>query len=108
MLAPLLNRGQYRATLRVMDKKPPPELEMTLEGEFVSPPTPPLTTRILFWAVVIAAVAGTAFVAALALWFALSILPIALGAAAIAYGMYRYRLWRAGISPGRQPDLWRS
>jgi hypothetical protein len=90
-----------------MDKKPPPELEMTLEGEFVSPPTPPLSTRILFWAVVIAAIAGAVCIAALALWVALSVLPIALGALAVAYVVYRYRLWRAGISVGRQPDLWR-
>ncbi|MFL5289603.1 MAG: hypothetical protein ACJ8AW_53765 [Rhodopila sp.] len=90
-----------------MENKPPPELEMTLEGEIVSPPTPPLTTRILFWAVVVVAIAGAVCIAALALWVALSLLPIALGAAAIAYGMYRYRLWRAGISTGRQPDLWR-
>ncbi|PPQ29331.1 hypothetical protein [Rhodopila globiformis] len=90
-----------------MDKKPPPDLEMTLEGEFVSPPTPPLTTRIMFWAVVTAAIAGAVCIAALALWVALSVLPIVLGALVVAYVVYRYRLWRAGISVGRQPDLWR-
>jgi hypothetical protein len=90
-----------------MDKKSPPELEMTLEGEFVSPPKPPLSTRILFWAVVVAVIAGALSIAALALTLAVSILPIALGAAAIAYGLYRYRLWRAGPSIGRQQDLWR-
>ena len=87
-----------------MDKNRPPELEMTLNGEFVSPPVAPVSTRILFWAIVIAAVAGAASLAALALTLALSILPVALGAAAVAYLLFRYKMWRAGISidPGRQ------
>ena len=90
-----------------MDKNRPPELEMTLDGEFVSPPVPPVSTRILFWAVVVAVVAGAASLAAIALTLALSILPVALGAAAVAYLLYRYKLWRAGVSVGRRQDLWR-
>jgi hypothetical protein len=80
---------------------------MTLNGEFVSPPVAPVSTRILFWAIVIAAVAGAASLAALALTLALSILPVALGAAAVAYLVFRYRMWRAGASVGGQQNVWR-
>jgi hypothetical protein len=90
-----------------MDKKPPPDLEMTLEGEFVSPPTPPVSTRILFWAVVIAIGAGALSVVGVVLTLAISILPVALGAAAVAYVLYRYNLWRVRSSAGGQPDVWR-
>jgi hypothetical protein len=88
-----------------MDKNRPPELEMTLDGEFVSPPAPPISTRILFWAVVVAVIAGAASLAALALTLALSILPVAIAAAAVAYVLYRYKLWRAGASIGGGQDL---
>jgi hypothetical protein len=101
---------EQRPALRhiaVMDKNRPPELEMTLDGEFVSPPAPPVSTRILFWAVLVAVIAGALSLAALALTLALSILPVALGAAAVAYILYRYKLWRAGGSIGGQRDLWR-
>ena len=48
---------------------------MTIDGEFVAPPTPPVTSRILMWAVVVAVVAGALAFAAFALWLALLILP---------------------------------
>lgn len=90
-----------------MKDRRPPELEMTIEGEFVSPPTPPITpisSRILLWAIVVAVVAGALCLAAFALWLALLILPVALGAGVVAWGMYRYRLWRAQKSLGGQRD----
>jgi hypothetical protein len=90
--------------IRIMDKNRPPELEMTLNGEFVSPPVAPVSTRILFWAIVVAGAAG---LAALALTLALSILPVAIGTAAVAYLLFRYRMWRAGASVGGQQNLWR-
>ena len=95
-----------------MYQRQPPELEMTANGEFVSPPVAPWTSRILMWAVVIAMIAGALSIAAFALWLALIILPVALGAAAIAYAMFRYRMWRAQRSVahpsvGRQRGVWR-
>lgn len=90
-----------------MNRNSPPELDMTIEGEFVSPPKPPLSTRIMFWAIVVAVIAGGLSLAALALWAALIILPVALGAAVIAWVMFRYRMWRAQRSFGGQRDLWR-
>ena len=68
---------------------------MTMDGEFVSPPTPPISTKIMFWAIVIAVLAGALSLAALALWVALLMLPVAFGAALIGYIMFRYRMWRA-------------
>jgi hypothetical protein len=100
-----LEQQPAQVHIPVMDKNRPPELEMTLDGEFVSPPAPPVSTRILFWAVVIAVIAGASSLAAIALTLALSILPVALGAAAVAYILYRYKLWRAGVSVGGQQDL---
>jgi membrane protein implicated in regulation of membrane protease activity len=90
-----------------MNRNRPPDLDMTIDGEFVSPPKPPLSTRIMFWAIVAAVIAGGLSLAALALWVALVILPVALGAAVIAWAMFRYRVWRAQRSFGGQRDLWR-
>ncbi len=73
----------------------PPELDMTIEGEFRTPPRPPLLNRILIWAVIVAVLAGALVFAALALWLALIILPVAIGAAVIAWAIYRYQAWRA-------------
>jgi hypothetical protein len=90
-----------------MDQRRPPELDMTIEGEFVSPPTPPIASRILMWAVVIAIVAGALSLAAFALWLALLILPVALGAGIIAWAMFRYRMWRMQRAMAGQRGVWR-
>jgi len=81
---------------------------MTPEGEFRTPPKPPLVTRIMFWAILVAAGAGALFVAAFALWLALIILPVALLAAAIAWLTWRFQVWRAGgVIRNRPPQSWR-
>jgi hypothetical protein len=90
-----------------MTQRRPPELDMTLEGEFVSPPVAPISSRILMWAFVIAVIAGALSLAAFALWLALLILPVALGAAVVAYAMFRYRIWRARHSVSGQRGVWR-
>jgi hypothetical protein len=90
-----------------MNQRRPPELDMTIEGEFVSPPKPPIASRILVWAVVIAILAGALSVAAFALWLALLILPVAVGAAIVAWAMLRYRLWRAQRTVVQQQGVWR-
>jgi hypothetical protein len=90
-----------------MNQRRPPELDMTIDGEFVSPPTPPVATRILMWAVIVAVIAGALSLAAFALWLALLILPVALGAAVIAWAMFRYRVWRAQRAMGSQRNVWR-
>jgi hypothetical protein len=90
-----------------MKERRPPELDMTIEGEFVSPPAAPVASRILMWAVVIAIIAGALSLAAFALWLALLILPVAVGAAIIAWAMLRYRIWRAQRAMGGQRSVWR-
>lgn len=80
---------------------------MTLNGEFVSPPKAPITSRILLWAIIIAVIGGALSLAAFALWLALLILPVAFGAAVIAWGIYRFQAWRAAKSLGGQRNLWR-
>jgi hypothetical protein len=90
-----------------MNQRRPPELDMTLEGEFVSPPTAPVSSRILAWAIVIAVMAGALSLAAFALWIALLILPVAFGAAIVAYAIFRYRVWRAQRPVVGRQDVWR-
>lgn len=90
-----------------MNQRRPPELEMNLQGEFVEPATAPISSRILMWAVVVAIIASALALAAFALWLALLILPVAVGAAAVAWVMFRYRVWRAQRTVGGQRDVWR-
>ena len=54
------------------------------------------SARILRYAIVVAVLAAGLAVAALMLWFALILIPVALGAGLIAYGAFRYRMWKAG------------
>ena len=91
--------------IRHMNERRPPELEMTINGEFVSPPTAPISSRILMWAILIAVLAGALSLAAFALWIALIILPVAFGAAVVAWVMVRYRMWQAQRSMGGPRDL---
>lgn len=90
-----------------MDNRRPPELEMNLQGEFVRPPILPVATRILFWAIVVAVVAGALSVAALAISLAFFILPVAVVAAGVAWVMYRYRMWRLRRDLAARRNLWR-
>ncbi len=90
-----------------MNQRRPPELDMTVEGELVSPPTAPISSRILMWAIVIAIITGALSLAAFALWLALLILPVAFGAAVVAYGVFRYRVWRSQHAVSAQRGVWR-
>ncbi len=101
---------EARATtrhIRRMNKRSPPELDMTINGEFVSPPVAPIASRILMWAVAVAVIAGALCFAAFALWVALIILPVAVGAAVVAWAMFRYRIWRMQRSMAGQRSVWR-
>jgi hypothetical protein len=90
-----------------MSDRLPPQLDLMPDGRFRAPQRPPILTRIFIWATIIAVVAlGLAF-AALALWIAMILVPIAIAAALIAWLALRFQLWRAGGSIGSQRDLWR-
>jgi hypothetical protein len=76
-------------------------IDMTLEGEFVSPPpppTPPIGARIMIWAIVTMVLALTVLIVALTFWFVVMILPLVLAAGLIAYLAFRYQLWRGRTS----------
>jgi hypothetical protein len=103
-----LEAGPWGRHIHGMNRRMPPELEMTVDGEFVSPPKVPISSRILLWAIVVAIIAGALSLAALALWVALLILPVALGAAVVAWVMFRYRVWRAQQAVAGQRGVWRS
>jgi hypothetical protein len=90
-----------------MKKPDGPEIDMNLEGEFVEPPRPPLANRVMVGAAVVAILAGTLAISAFALWLALLILPIAVGASAVTYLIYRYQAWRGVKSVGGQQNLFR-
>jgi hypothetical protein len=90
-----------------MNQRRPPELDMTINGEFVSPPKAPISSRILLWAIVVAVLAGALSLAAFALWLALLILPVAFAAGVVAWAMFRFRLWRAQRSMAGQRTVWR-
>jgi hypothetical protein len=72
-----------------------PEFDMTPDGRFVEPPASPLAAQLFRYALIVATLAGALAIAALALWFALILIPVALGAGLIAYGAFRWRMWRA-------------
>lgn len=81
-----------------------PAVDMTPDGRFLPPPRAPLTLKVGGIAAVVAVLAVGLGVAALALWFALTLLPIAIGAAVIAWLAFRLQLWRArGGLFGRHP-----
>ena len=72
------------------------QIDMTPEGDFISPSGSPLGNAVLKWAIIIAALAAAGMLAAFAFWLAVILVPIAIGAGLIAYGILRYRIWQAG------------
>jgi fatty acid desaturase len=83
-----------------------PVLDMTPDGQFREPATTPFADRLLRTAVVVAAVGTAVAIAALALWFALLLIPVVLVAALVAYGAFRWRLWRSGGTFTMGPVRW--
>jgi hypothetical protein len=74
------------------------EIDMRPDGSFREPAKPPMAARIFFWAILVATITGAVVIAALALWFALALIPLAIGAAIVAYLAFRFQLWRSGVS----------
>ena len=89
-----------------MRDREPPELEMTLDGQFTRRSDAiGLPAKIAIVAIVVAIVAGGIAIAALALWIALMLIPIAAAAGLVGWGAMRFQLWRARRSLGRERDL---
>jgi fatty acid desaturase len=84
-----------------------PQLDMTPDGRFREPPATPLATRIARTALVIAVLSGVVAALILALWFALALIPVAIGAALVAWAAFRFQLWRMRRSARHRRDLYR-
>jgi hypothetical protein len=72
-------------------------LDMTPDGQFRRRPGLPIMQRLFLGAVIVAAVAGGLALSALAFWLAMFLLPVALVAGIIAWGMLR-------LLDGRRPQ----
>lgn len=82
-----------------MAPQQPPVIDMTPDGRFREPPQAsgarvPVSFKLLIGAVVVAVLAGTAAVAALALWVVSMLLPVMVIAGGVAYAAFKYRQWR--------------
>lgn len=94
----------------------PPVLDMTPDGQFREPLRQgaglgangrvPVSLKLLIGAVVVAVLAGTAAVAALALWVVSMLLPLMVIAGSVAYVTVKYRQWRRR-TPGLRRDVHR-
>ncbi len=79
---------------------------MTPDGQFRTPPRPPISVRIIAGAILVAVVAGGLAFAMFALWVALLLLPVVILAVLVAVGTLRFRMWQArrrAASFGRDP-----
>ena len=80
-----------------MRDRVPQTIDMTAGGEFVAPPTRPTwPLRLGVGAALVAVIAGAVTVAAVFLWVASVMLPVALIAGAIAYAAFRLQGWQRG------------
>lgn len=97
---------------RIDPARTPPVIDMTPDGRFREPLRPhaapgvPASVKLLIGAALVAVLAGTAAVAALALWVVSMLLPVLLIAAGVAWATFKYRQWRGG-SLGGQRNLFR-
>ena len=82
--------------MRIIINRPIPDdtIDMTLDGEILTPPPPTLVQRLLRAAISIGLIGAVLAMALLALWFAVMLIPVVLFAAAIAWAAWRWQLWR--------------
>jgi hypothetical protein len=83
-----------------MSEKSPRIIDMTPDGDFVSPhpqkrPPGGFAVTLGLSAAIVAAIAVAVAVAALVLWVASIMIPVALIAGVVAYAAFRFQLWRA-------------
>ncbi len=81
-------------------------LDMTPAGEFREPASSgrrktPFGVRLGRTAIIVAFMAAGLAVAALALWFALILIPVAFGAGLVAWAAFRFHLWRNAMTVRR-------
>jgi hypothetical protein len=88
-----------------------PVVDITLDGRFAEAPQPgipPIPARIMGYAILVAILGGGLAIGLLALWLALTIIPIVIGAGLIAYVVFRAQRWfaRQGSFGGKR-DVFR-
>lgn len=81
--------------MRMINRRPPPLLDMTPDGTIRPAPRVPLSMRVLGVAVVVAVLCTLLSVAALAIWVISLLLPVLVCAVVVAWGAFQYRRWQA-------------
>jgi hypothetical protein len=93
--APALQRRPVCPNVLSMAFRAHQVIDMTPSGEFLPRSRRlPLTARVGIAAALIAVACAIAAAAAIFLWLASILLPVALIAAAVAYGAFKLQLWR--------------
>jgi hypothetical protein len=82
-----------------MNSTPPREraiiVDINPDGSFATPARPPLSARIMRAAIAVGVIAALLALGAFALASLFVLIPLALGAGAVGYGAWRWRLWQA-------------
>jgi hypothetical protein len=92
-----------------MTRRPPPIIDMRLDGSFPPPRGATLPMRIAGAALTVAILAGALALAALIVWIVMwavmILVPLALLAGGIAWAAYRFQMWKTRGSLGGPRDL---
>ena len=83
---------------------------MTPDGLFRAPPRParpPIAMRVGVAALVIAVLAGVLSTAAMVFWIALTLIPVAVAAGAVAWLAFKFQVWRMRQSGGARRSVYR-
>jgi hypothetical protein len=84
-----------------MEKRQPPVIDMSPDGEFRTVGFRlPLPTKIFLIALAVSVVAGIVASAALVIYLSLLLIPVVLAVAAAGYVSMRLQAWRAGKQRG--------
>ena len=70
------------------------EIRMTADGLFIDPPPTPVASTIFRYALLVAIASAALGFAALAIWFTLMLIPVALAAGVVAWLAWRWRMWK--------------
>ncbi len=81
---------------------------MTPDGAFRQPVRPSLPFRIGAVALVVAVLTGAIAAAALVLWLALALIPVAIAAGVIAVIAFRIQLWRARRAAAARREVYQA
>lgn len=87
---------QAHHTMKLIIKRFPDdnEIRMTADGRFIDPPPTPIASTIFRYALLVAMASVALGFAALAIWFTLMLIPVALAAGAVAWLAWRWRMWK--------------